>query len=262
MNREIAGQCFQDYVRDYDSANPMIQHKIIHTFRVADLADRIARSLEPDEACADFSWFLGLLHDIGRFEQVRQYGTFVDSHSVDHAQLGADLLFTEGFIHRFPAQNLPAGWQRMAETAIRLHNQLKLPDDLDEPTRMYAQILRDADKIDIFRVVLELPYEQRIGKSKNLLSDAPEVSPEVMACVKAHKCVPREARHSILDSMISHCCMAFELVYEESRRLALEQGHLFRLLESERQSAKELWGDTAAKQMEFVQVEIEKAWAL
>lgn len=35
-----------------------------------------------------------MLHDIGRFEQIRCFGTFNDGMSVDHAELGADILLT------------------------------------------------------------------------------------------------------------------------------------------------------------------------
>ena len=42
-----------------------------------------------------------MLHDIGRFEQIRRFGTFNDVQSVDHAEFGADLLFKEGLIRKF-----------------------------------------------------------------------------------------------------------------------------------------------------------------
>ena len=49
----------------------------------------------------------------------------------------------------------------IAETAIRLHNKLTLPENLDQRTRTFAKVLRDADKCDIFRVVCDMPLEQR-----------------------------------------------------------------------------------------------------
>ena len=42
-----------------------------------------------------------MLHDIGRFEQIRRFGTFNDAQSVDHAEFGADLLFKECLIRKF-----------------------------------------------------------------------------------------------------------------------------------------------------------------
>ena len=46
----------------------------------------------------DLAWLTGLLHDIGRFEQVRRYGTFNDAKSIDHGKLGVEILFLEGKI--------------------------------------------------------------------------------------------------------------------------------------------------------------------
>ena len=146
MNRAAAIQCFHDYTGRYDPDNPLIRHKIVHTLHVAELSERIARSLGLDDDDVDFAWFLGLLHDIGRFEQVRRYGTFVDSQSVDHAEFGADLLFRDGLFRSFPTDQLPQERRDTAETAIRLHNKLSLPDNLDGETQRFAQILRDAER--------------------------------------------------------------------------------------------------------------------
>ena len=41
----------------------------------------------------DIAWLTGLLHDVGRFEQQRVYGTFTDADSIDHAKYGARILF-------------------------------------------------------------------------------------------------------------------------------------------------------------------------
>lgn len=261
IDRQKAEEAFRNYAARYDPENPMIRLKIQHTFRVAALAARIAGSLPAvTEEDAGFAWFLGLLHDIGRFEQVRQYGTFVDSLSTDHAELGADLLFRDGLIRAFPVQFLSSRETRLAETAVRAHNKLALPADLDERTRRFCDILRDADKADIFRVISELPFETRIGSSAGLFPDGEEASPEVMACVLAHRCVPREARKNRFDGRISHCCLAFELVFPETRRIVLEQGWLLRLLQPLGPDGAPLWDGQKALQLQTVRREIEKAW--
>ena len=95
MRRKQALQAFKDYTDNYDTADVNIKLKIEHTYRVAGIAERIARSgdIDMDEYSVDFCWLLGMLHDIGRFEQFTRYGTFKDAESVDHAELGADILF-------------------------------------------------------------------------------------------------------------------------------------------------------------------------
>lgn len=260
IDRQCAQEAFEVYTAGYDLNDSMIWHKVEHTRRVAENCERIAVSLDMDGDGVDFAWFLGLLHDIGRFEQVRRYGTFIDSVSVDHAEFGADLLFKEGLIDRFPVEGLPEEWLSLLETAIRLHNKLTLPDDLDERTRCYCEIIRDADKIDIFRVVAELPFEQRIGTSKGLIVEGDEASDAVMACVFEHRCVPRAIRKTRFEGRISHCCMAFELVFPESRRIAREQGYLSRLLDEYDANGKPLWTEKERTQLRILRREIEAAF--
>ena len=214
MNRTKATAAFDEYVSNYDPDNPLIHLKVIHSYKVAEIAERIARSLNNEEL-VDFAWMLGLLHDIGRFEQARRYNTFVDSQSVDHAELGADILFKEDLIDRFPTETLPDGWRQTAETAIRQHNKLAIAEGLDERTKIFSEILRDADKVDIFRVLSEIPYADRHGSGGPVLPETDEVSPEVMACVREHRCVPSGVRKTRFDKRVSHCCFAFELVFED-----------------------------------------------
>jgi hypothetical protein len=260
IDRERAEAAFRAYTSRYDPEDPMIRHKVEHTFRVAANCERIAASLRMEEGDAAFAWFLGLLHDIGRFEQVRRYGTFVDSVSVDHAEFGADLLFREGLIHEFPVRGLPAGRLRLLETAIRLHNKLALPEDLDEETRRFCDLIRDADKADIFRVVTELSFEERAGTSKGLLQETEGAGDAVMACVLEHRCVPRDIRKTRFDVRVSHCCMAFELVYPESRKIVREQGYLSRLIAGQGAEGEPLYSGKERGQMGIVKKEIEAAW--
>ena len=262
IDRQHAGAAFQAYTSGYDLNDSMIWHKVEHTRRVADNCERIATSLGMDGDDVSFAWFLGLLHDIGRFEQVRRYGTFIDAVSVDHAEFGADLLFREKLIHRFPVEGLPEKRLNLLETAIRLHNKLALPDGLEEDARRFCELIRDADKVDIFRVVAELPFEQRIGTSRGLIVEGDEASDAVMDCVLRHRCVPRAIRRTRFEGRISHCCMAFELVFPESRRIVREQGYLSRLLAERDADGKPLWTEKERAQLRVLQNEIEKAFEI
>ena len=233
----------------------MIRHKIDHTLRVAGNCERIAAGTGMSGDAVDLTWFLGLLHDIGRFEQVRRYGTFVDSVSVDHAEFGADLLFREGLIGQFPAEGMPVEDLNMLETAIRLHNKLALPEGLDERTRRFCEIIRDADKADIFRVVAEIPFEERAGSGKGMLREEDGACDAVMDCVLRHRCVPRDARKTRFDVHVSHCCLVFELVFPESRKIVREQGFLDRLLAENDEDGNPLWSDRELEQLRVVRRE-------
>ena len=294
IDRSYAKAAFDAYTSQYDPDNSMIRHKIDHTLRVAANCVQIADSLDLSTRFqstdsldlstrfqstdsldlstrfqitespglstdfTDLAWFLGLLHDIGRFEQVRRYGTFIDSVSVDHAEFGADLLFQENLISRFTSQALPEEWLQLLETAIRLHNKLTLPEDLDERTRCFCDIIRDADKVDIFRVVAQMPFEQRIGSSKGLVKEGNEAGDAVMECVYQHRCVPRAIRENRFEGRIAHCCMAFELVYPKSRKIAAAQGFLMQLLSEKDENGHLLWNEKGRAQLRVLRNEIER----
>ena len=98
INREHIKKTFQEYTDRYDSTNPKIKLKIDHTYRVADLCEQIAQSLELSAAEVDLAWLSGMLHDVGRFEQLRRYNTFSDAQSIDHARFAVELLYDEGLI--------------------------------------------------------------------------------------------------------------------------------------------------------------------
>jgi len=261
-HREAARESFLRYAEQYDTANPMIRHKIEHTFRVAELSEKYAAAMGMTQEDADCAWFFGLLHDFGRFEQARRYGTFVDSQSVDHAELGADLLFRDGLIRLFPAEEYPEGTIAMAEPVIRLHNKLTLPETLDARTRCFAEILRDADKTDIFRVIASIPFEDRIGSSKGRFTEEEGASPAIMACVAEHRCVPGKLRRSRFDGHIAHCCMAFEMVTEAGRRTVREEGWLQKPLAETDPAGKPIWTEKETEQLRTLRSEIEKAWGV
>ncbi len=260
ISRETAKRSFLDYAGNYDASDPLISSKIDHTMRVAANAERIALSIDMDRDDTDLAWMLGLLHDFGRFEQVRRFGTFMDVHSVDHAELGADLLFNEKKIELFSGSGFEEKDYKLAETAVRQHNKLELPEDLDERTRTFCELLRDADKTDIFRVIDEMPFEQRIGKSLGKLEEKSEASPECMECVRLHRCIPKAYVHSHFEGRLSHVCLAFELVFEESRRIAIEEGHIKSLLSETDKTGKQIWNEKETAQLGILREELEKYW--
>lgn len=110
IDRKRAQRAFEDYVKKYNTENDKVRLKIEHTYRVSELCEIIARSLGLPEKDVDVAWLIGLLHDVGRFEQLRNFGTFNDGESIDHAVYGAKILFDEGKIRDY----VDAGWDACA----------------------------------------------------------------------------------------------------------------------------------------------------
>ena len=101
IDRERVKNTFAEYTSGYNATDQKIKLKIDHTYRVAELCELIASDLKLDEYETDVAWLTGMLHDVGRFEQIKRYNTFNDAQSVDHANFGADLLFKEGLIDTY-----------------------------------------------------------------------------------------------------------------------------------------------------------------
>ena len=95
IDRDRARAAFKSYTDAYDATNPRIALKIEHTYHVAETCDAVAREQDWSSEDIDLAWLCGLLHDMGRFEQLRRWDTFKDAESMSHAVLGIEVLFGE-----------------------------------------------------------------------------------------------------------------------------------------------------------------------
>lgn len=227
LDRNRARRAFAGYTRAYDPTAPKVRLKIEHTYRVAALCEQIARSLSLSEEDTDLAWLAGLLHDVGRFEQLRRYGTFEDAKSIDHAACSAQVLFDQGHIREYLDEDTA---DALLHTAVRWHSAYRLPEGLDDSTLRLCQILRDADKIDILRVNVETPLEEIYNVTTEALRTAP-VTPAVREAFYAHHAVLRALKRTPVDNVVGHASLVYELVYPESRREVNRQGYLWQLLD-------------------------------
>ena len=101
INKSHVMDIFAEYVSHYNAQDEKVKLKIEHTYRVAGLCERIAVSEKLSQEDISLAWLCGMLHDIGRFEQLKNYGTFIDADSIDHALLGAEILLDEGKIQDY-----------------------------------------------------------------------------------------------------------------------------------------------------------------
>lgn len=228
MNRTQIKQVFAEYTSKYNASDPKIKLKIDHTYRVAALAERIAKTVNDVSIDTDLAWTMGMLHDIGRFEQVKRYGTFVDSESVDHAVLGISILFVEGLLDFFG--DFSEKERELIRISIANHNKFRIPEGMDDLTTAYCNILRDADKIDILRVNCDTPLEDIYNVTTEELKKA-AVSEEVKKGFLERHTVLRSLKHTPVDNLVGHICLVFELVYPVSTQIAEEQGYVDKLLQ-------------------------------
>lgn len=147
MNLELIKNEFDNYVKLYDMSNYDINYKYRHSYRVYKLCERISKDLNLNTEDILLCSVIGLLHDIGRFEQLKEFSSYKDAN-LDHADLGVKLLFEESLIDKF---NIDSKYYDIIEFAIRNHNKYEIEKTNDNRKLMFAKIIRDADKIDIIK---------------------------------------------------------------------------------------------------------------
>lgn len=226
IDRDKVRREFAAYTSDFDANDGKIKLKIDHTYRVAAICDRVAKSIGLQDADLDIAWLLGMLHDIGRFKQVREYGTFNDAQSIDHALASVQVLFEEGFIRNYIETD---AYDDIIYMAIRRHNAFRLPENLSARMQMFCDLIRDADKVDIFKVNTDIPLTTIYGdEAKNAPYET--VSEGVMEDYSQRHCVLRAKKCNSIDHVAGHASLAFELVYPKSLEIACTQGYLKKLL--------------------------------
>lgn len=254
IDRKKVKNVFKKYTDNYDTSDEKIKLKVDHTYRVATLSERIARSLGLGDDDTNLAWLIGMLHDIGRFEQLKNYGTFSDAESIDHAHYGVELLFEGGFIEKFVGENAAKdlkGTKDLKEIAVKSENEEKetkeiseldilrtaiwnhsayrVEEGLTDRVKMFCNIIRDADKIDILKVnydvTLEVIYDVTTEELKNS-----GVTDEVMKAFMEHHAVLRSLKKTPIDNLVGHAALVFELVYNESFKIVKEQGYIEKML--------------------------------
>ena len=136
---------FDEYVSNYDMKDPDINYKYYHSYRVMDIMELLAKKLNMNELDIHLAKVIGLLHDIGRFEQDKLYNSFKDT-KFDHGNFGVTILKENNFLDKF---NIDKDDYEVVYKAIDNHNQFKINDNLTERELFFSKLIRDADKLDI-----------------------------------------------------------------------------------------------------------------
>lgn len=208
-----AKKIFLDYASAYDSENGMIHLKIVHTLEVAKVMEKLTEKMNLSAEMRELAYICAIFHDIGRFEQVKQYGTFLDHLSVDHADFGCKVLEEAQILKELPEKH-----QKMILTAIQNHNKYAIEEGLDEDTLLLAKLIRDADKSDIFRVFACEDMVDTMGETIEQVEQE-TITDSVYDCIFEHKCVEKTIRRTGLDKWVGFLAFFFDMNFSESMEL-------------------------------------------
>ena len=206
-----AKQVFETYLNGYDRENDKVKLKIIHTYGVVGQSRELAERMSLSEEDTSLAMIIALLHDIGRFEQLKRFDSF-EPGTMDHAAYGVKVLFDEGMIRQFVTGD---AWDDIIRTAIAKHSDLILDGIGDERTLLHAKLIRDADKLDNCRVKLVDDLETFMGASAETIGAQP-ISPKVRADALAGRCIFSPDRVTLMDYWVSYLAYFYDLNFRES----------------------------------------------
>jgi putative nucleotidyltransferase with HDIG domain len=218
---------FDAYTRGFltgdDALDLPLQVKIEHTAAVQANMAHLAAALNGSAEDRVLAELAGLLHDVGRFPQYRRYHTFRDGASVNHARLG----LREIGRHRV-LDGLPPAARRELAFAIAHHNAFVLPPHPDRRRVLLARMLRDADKLDIWRVFKTYYCDgRRLNATVDLdLANTPGYTPAALESLRRGRMVRLADVHNRNDFKLLQIAWIHDLNLAPSFALMRDQGHL------------------------------------
>ena len=227
MDREtIAKERFASYVSAYDMKDSKIALKAVHTYRVAGLCRSIAEDIGLSKEDRFVAWMSGMLHDIGRFEQLKRFDSF-EPTTMDHAAYGVQVLFEEGMIRQFVPEDT---WDDIIRTAIARHSDFHLEGITDNRTLLHARLIRDADKLDNCRVKLQDDLLVFMGASGKEIG-AQEITPVVYDTVLKDQCIYSPDRVTKMDYWVSYVAYFCDIYFRASFDIIEEHDYLNKIID-------------------------------
>ncbi len=227
---------FMKYTNNYDIENENIERKIYHSLSVMEISKKIATNMGLENEKIELATLIGLLHDIGRFEQFKIYQTYSDLESIDHGDLGADILKQNNFIRNFIKE---AKYDEIILKSVQNHNKYKIADDLNKEEKLFCKIVRDADKIDILYEAIEIFWKKGREEIQNdLISD--KVYNEFLnkKLIKKDKNMKKNG----IDKLVLMLAFVFDINFHESLEILKKEDYLNKILNNfdfKRQDTKE-----------------------
>ena len=218
-----AQEAFKNYVKNYNPEDEKVKIKIVHIQEVSRIAKKLAEDLKLSKEDIELAKLIGLLHDIGRFEQIKQYHTFVDKDSINHGEYGVKVLFEDGLIREFIEEDK---YDKIIKLAILNHNRADIEKGLTEREELHAKIIRDADKTDIF-YRLVIGDKKAIWESSDLSND--KISDEIFREFKEDKRINYKERKTSADILVSHFAYVYDFNFSQTLKIIKERNYVDQL---------------------------------
>ncbi|MBN2778913.1 MAG: HD domain-containing protein [Bacteroidales bacterium] len=210
------------FVDNCESLNENIRLKQKHSLRVFKNASDIAKSINADDKFLFIAQLCGLFHDIGRFEQFSKYKTFKDDESIYHGALGVEVMQKERFL-----KNETQETQNIVFDAIYNHGLIDI-ERKNKASLLFSKITRDADKIDIFKIVAKYyrePGPRNIALEYGL-ENSDYISDIVLDNFYQEKMIDKKDLKTLNDFKLMQIAWIFDLNFEYTKNIISEKSYL------------------------------------
>jgi len=224
---------FEEYFKSLKTDSPENKHRIedirTHSLRVA-VNSRILSDLlfqnEEEKAVAEVN---ALFHDAGRAAMIVEGTESPTNIQRNHAAHSVSLIQQMASF-----RNLSSEAQLIIQKSIDSHNKNKLPKLDSEQQMLYARILRDADKLDIFDSSYRF-FKERAGiqpiATFDLISSV-EVSEKIIKSIQAGKTALLEDMKTMNDYKLMLMSNVFDLNFKYTFRILSERQYIQRIYET------------------------------
>lgn len=214
----------------YPDDKNVMELKEMHTLRVCDEISGIAGELGLSEPEMNLAQIAALFHDLGRFEQFARYHTFSDHRTVNHAQLGATILREQNILDEFDES-----LQELIGRVVLYHNLPRLPEEENKTCLFFARLLRDADKLDIWQIMITAFLEKQYGGNPGVafgLPDTPEISDAIFESLLNGRVADVPSMNTLTDYKLLLVGLVYDINFAPSFKRIRERKYLEQIREA------------------------------
>lgn len=209
---------FEEFVyNNFDFNEGAIRRKYDHSKRVSTISKKIAENLSWPLEDVKLATQIGLLHDIGRFDEWTTYKCF--NKYMDHGSYGAYLLNKEENALRF---NIKESEKQKLLDAIYYHNKLKLPASLKD--NKFCKLIRDADKLDI---IYQLSQREIVMENNTNV-----ISKEVFKEFNKGTTITNKYVKTYADKVLSILALVYDINYAYTFKLLKDFNYINKIYDS------------------------------
>ena len=219
------------YMKSFYSDDAEVQQGILikekHTGYVTANSVELAKFLKLSKHDTELAEIIGLFHDVGRFRQYSIYKTFNDADSEDHADLALKVIAELEFFTELAAQDY-----ELVKFAIQNHNKKTVAPTNDDRKILFAKIIRDADKLDIYRVLEPFLAQENADKMPNFIKGKarPDISPDFVENFVTGKQADYRLIRTNGDRKIVRLMWVYDVNFSWTMQKIVERGYIDKII--------------------------------